>query len=94
MNEKYPIDEYGEGNCCPVCGSTRIDVRYIHYLEVFRDLKTHKVRFYNGKGEHVQNPSNKFIAGKYWDAISGEMEKSRMYICRKCGWKSDVINID
>lgn len=84
--EKQPIDKYGDGNCCPVCGSTRIDVCHQFPLYVNYDLKTGRERFYEGD-KLVSRPSNKALAMRYKSSqIDSQMWQ---YICRKCNWKSE-----
>lgn len=87
---KIPIDEYGIGNCCPICGSMKID-EYIQFpLYVRKDKKTGKERFYiykNGEKVYVPKPSNKMIANRY---NNSQMDAQLWnYECRKCGWVSE-----
>lgn len=88
--EKIPIDEYGEGNCCPECGSTRIDIDYQFPLYVSKDLKTGRERFYgyeSGKKVYIYKPSDRRLAARY---KSSQMDAQMWnYRCRKCGWISE-----
>lgn len=90
--EKIPINKYGEGNCCPECGSTRIDVYHQYPLYVYKDLKTGKERFYfwkNGKDMYIPKPSNRQLAVRYQ---SSQVDSQCWnYICRKCGWMSEIF---
>lgn len=84
--EKIPIDKNGEGNCCPKCGSTKINVHHQFPLEVYYDLKTGKERFYRGD-ELVKRPSNRDMAERYKEA---QCDSQVWYFeCRSCDWVSE-----
>lgn len=88
--EKIPIDEYGEGNCCPVCGSTRIETVLQYPLYVYKDLKTGKERFYgykNGERIYIPKPSNRMLANRYKTSQTDAQVWNHK--CRKCNWVSD-----
>lgn len=89
---KVPINEFGEGNCCPECGSVRIDVHYQYPLQVYCDLKTGEERFYkyiNGERIYVRRPSNIMLAQRY--KLSQLDAQCWIYECRKCGWVSEMF---
>ena len=58
MIEKIPIDDTREGNCCPVCNSTRITRHEQRNLQVSVNLSTEKP-FYmkNGRMKHLSKTS-------------------------------------
>ena len=92
MMKKIPLDEHGDGNCCPVCGSTQIDVIYQYPLYVCEDLKTGKERFYgwkDGKRVYIPKPSNRMMAARY--RTSQVDAQVWNYKCRKCEWLSDAF---
>lgn len=89
MKLKIPIDEYGEGNCCPKCGSMKISVYYQYPLEVEEDLNTGKEIFRDSDGKRIYNLSNRTLARLYkLSQIDAQME---IFSCRKCGWKSEAF---
>lgn len=84
-SKKIPLNEYGEGNCCPKCGSSKIDVHHQFPLEVYYDLTTGKERFYI-EDELKRNPSNRDMARRYKQS---QQESQVWYFeCRKCDWVS------
>lgn len=88
---KIPIDEFGEGNCCPECGSVKINAYHQFPVTACIDLKTGKERFYqyiNGKWALKRKPSNRDKAWKYESAKYNESQVT-IYECRRCGWRSE-----
>lgn len=89
MTERIPIDEFGEGNCCPVCNSMKISVDYQFPLEVEMDLNSSKEILRDFDGKRIYKPTNKMLARRY--------KKSQMdaqlwiFKCRKCGWRSETF---
>lgn len=86
---KKQIDEYGEGNCCPKCGSSKITKHVQYALQVEEDLNTGKEIVYDFNGERTYNPSNRLLAAKYKRGRSESQCWS--YECRKCGWVSGMF---
>ena len=88
MTTKIPINEYGEGNCCPVCGSTRITIYEQRLLYVNVNLKTGKPFIMrNGK---MKQMSNRDKANDF-DGASVAGGGCWNYCCRKCGWISGMF---
>lgn len=89
MAEKIPIDDQGEGNCCPVCGSTRITRNEQRNLEVKVNLSTEKpFSIRNGRIRPMTN-REKAAAFDYADLAGGGGCWS--FECRKCGWHSELF---
>lgn len=89
MTEKIPIDERGEGNCCPVCGSKRITRNEQRNLEVKVNLSTKKpVSIRNGRIRPMTN-REKAVAFDHADLAGGGGYWS--FECRKCGWNSELF---
>lgn len=88
--EKNPINECGEGNCCPVCKSTRITRNEQRNLQVNVNLSTEKP-FYMKKGrmKYLSN-REKAIAFDTADLAGGGGCWS--YECRACGWYSELFH--
>lgn len=87
--KKMPIDEYGEGNCCPNCGSVKISVYYQYAMEVEEDLKTGREIIRDANGKRISNPSNRLLARLY--KISQFEAQMWIYGCRRCGWRSEAF---
>lgn len=85
--EKIPIDECGDGNCCPVCGSLKISKQVQYPLYVEEDLNSGKEIIRDCNGKRISKPSNRLLARLY---RSSQMD-SVMWVfhCRKCGWISE-----
>ena len=89
MTEKIPIDEYGEGNCCPACGSLQISNDIQYYLSVEMDLRTGKEIIRDHTGKRIYKPSRRLLAAYY--KASQYDEIMHIYRCRKCGWRSETF---
>ncbi len=88
--EKIPIDEYGWGNCCPECGSTKV-VCYMQFPIVkMYDMRDKEI-IRDKKGKRIYRPSNKLLARKYKNCEAGECQCTN-YVCEKCGWKSEMFS--
>ena len=84
--EKNPINEYGDGNCCPVCRSIKISKNYQFPLYVEEDLNTGKEIIRDSYGKRICKPSNRLLAQRYRTSqIDAQMWN---FECRKCGWVS------
>ncbi|HCL03787.1 MAG TPA: hypothetical protein DHW61_15510 [Lachnoclostridium phytofermentans] len=85
--EKVPLDEYGEGNCCPNCESMKVSVLYQFPLSVEKDLNTNREILRDLDGNKIIKPSNRMLANRY--KVSQNDAQLWVYECRKCGWKSN-----
>lgn len=88
MTAKQPIDEYGEGNCCPKCGSVKISIISQFPIIVEKDLKTGNEIIRNKAGERIKQ-SNRLLARIYKKAQYDA--QCWNYECRKCGWLSEMF---
>ena len=89
---KAPINEYGEGNCCPECGSVRLSILHTVPVEYEVDLKSGKEIIRDIYGNRVSDPSNQLLACKRNVMLRSAGESILWYIrCRKCGWKSEIF---
>lgn len=89
MAERIPIDRYGEGNCCPECGSTRITEHQQRNLEVQINLATRRP-FIMQKGK-MKALSNRDKARAFDIADMDGGGGMWFFECRKCGWQSEVF---
>lgn len=85
--EKIPIDEFGEGNCCPECGSKKILVFYQFPLYVCKDLDGHELFRNNKTGGWKRRISAKEKARLY--TLSQCDAQMWNFKCERCGWISD-----
>lgn len=89
MSDKVPINEFGEGNCCPECGSMKILVNYQYPLYVQEDLRTNKEVIKDIDGKRISRPSNKLLARLY---KSSQLDAQCWnFECEKCGWISKMF---
>ena len=89
MKEKIPIDEYGDGNCCPKCGSTketRHEQRNIHV-----NINVQSGRQFILKCGKIKPLSMKDKADAFDSADSSGGGGCWSFECRKCGWKSETF---
>ena len=87
--ERIPIDEFGDGNCCPVCGSVKISRNLQFPLYVEEDLQTGKQIIRDDSGKRIYKPSDRLLARLY---RASQMDAQMwVFSCRKCGWLSDSI---
>ena len=86
---KIPIDEFGEGNCCPECGSLKVHIYYQYPLYVYEDLEGHELFHDPITGKWTRNVSNKEKARLY--KLSQNDAQMWQYTCRKCGWTSKLF---
>ncbi len=87
MAKKIPITDFQEGNCCPVCGSSKV-VLYMQYpLFAEFDMRGKQI-LKDYRGKRVYRPSNQLLATEYKNAIS-DWEWA-FYKCKKCGWNSET----
>lgn len=85
--EKISINEFGDGNCCPVCGSLKMS-KFIQYpLYVEEDNKTGKEIIRDVHGKRINRPSNRLLANLYRSAQRDS--QTWCFVCRKCGWTSE-----
>lgn len=90
MIEKFPLNESGEGNCCPKCGSLKIFKLLTCYIEKEIKLNTGKERYINPITKRPSKMSNRVKAWKYSSA-----DKVFFILkCDKCGWKSEIIKYE
>ena len=87
--KKIPIDENGDGNCCPKCGSIKISRHDQCPIYVEVDLNSGKEIFRNNEGKRIYNPSNKMLAMLY--RVAQIETQCWLYKCRKCGWESEMF---
>ncbi len=89
MIEKIPISDTREGNCCPVCNSTRITRHEQRNLQVSVNLSTEKpFCMKNGRMKPL-SMREKAFAFDHADLANGGGCWS--YECRKCGWESGLF---
>ena len=89
VGEKVPIDEHGEGNCCPECGSKKITRHQQRNLHVDVNLLTQKAfTIQNGKMRPL-SARDKVCMFDNADMIGGGGCWS--FGCRKCGWISETF---
>ena len=89
MNSKKAIDEYGEGNCCPLCSSMKISVKNQYPLIIETDLKSQKQIVFDFEGKRIYHLTNKLLA--MLDSNAQHDKQCWYYECRKCGWKSKIF---
>lgn len=84
---KIPIDEYGEGNCCPQCNSFKV-LKYLT-CEIHKciNLKTGKEIYCNLSTNKVKKISNRDKAFQYDVATKSYYTLK----CEKCGWTSKTF---
>lgn len=87
--ERIPINDLGEGNCCPVCSSTRITRHEQRNLEVKVNLSTEKPFCMKNGRMRPLSKHEKALAFDRADLAGGGGCWS--YECRTCGWHSDVF---
>lgn len=90
MAKKIPIKD-GEGNCCPLCGGTKISIIYQCPLMVEVDLSTGKEIFTVKGGVRTYKPSQRDLAALH--KKSQVDAQFRQFQCRneECGWISAPI---
>lgn len=87
-NEKaVPLDENGNGNSCPVCGSKHLIIRKVFSIEQEYSLKTGKAKYMINGHRTCKTPSLATKAALYDKAISNT-PVSFQYSCEKCAWSS------
>lgn len=89
MAEKIPINEFGEGNCCPECGSLKVSIIYQFVHQVEFDLKSGKEIYKDTNGNRIYKPSTRHLATLY--ECSKHESNMWLYKCRKCGWISKAF---
>ena len=89
MIEKIPISDTREGNCCPVCNSTRITRHEQRNLQVSVNLSTEKPFCMKNGWMKPLSKREKAFAFDCADLANGGGCLS--YECRKCGWKSGLV---
>lgn len=83
------INRYGEGNCCPNCGSKKITKLEQRNLQVEVNLATGKpFKMVDGK---IRNMSNREKALAFDTADMAGGGGCWAFECRKCGWKSETF---
>ncbi|MEY8507249.1 hypothetical protein AALA78_03295 [Lachnospiraceae bacterium 42-17] len=87
--EKIPINDSGEGNCCPVCNSKRITRHEQRNLQVAVNLSTEKA-FCMKKGR-MQRLTNSDKARAFDQADCANGGGCWSFECRVCGWQSDIF---
>lgn len=92
MKKKVPVNQFGSGNCCPECGSTKISAFYQYPMIVEEDLNTGNEIFRDEQGKRIYNVTNKLLAHRYKSAQFVGAE-SCTYKCRKCGWISETYTL-
>ncbi len=85
---KQPLDENGEGNCCPECGSLKISVNYQFPLFVEMDLNSRNEIFKDADGKRIKQ-TNRLLARRYKNSQLDA--QCWNYECRKCGWISEMF---
>ena len=88
MAKKTPITDFEEGNCCPVCGSSKV-ILYKKFPLIAEFDTRGKQILKDCRGKRVYRPSNKLHALEYKIAISDDWEWA-FYKCKKCGWNSKM----
>lgn len=88
MTVKIPLNEYGEGNCCPKCGSKKVSIHCQYPLFVKRDINTRKEIITDAEGNSLKI-SNKLLARIYRQSQSDA--QCWHYQCRKCKWTSGMF---
>ena len=89
MIEKIPISDTREGNCCPVCNSTRITRHEQRTLQVSVNLSTEKpFCMKNGRMKPLSKREKAFAFDQADLANGGGCWS---YECRKCGWQSGLF---
>ena len=85
--QREPINEYGHGNVCPECGSTKITTVTQNALIKMRDLNSGAViNPYTGK-KYMSNRDK----AKAYDTASTDGVGCWYHECRKCSWKSPLF---
>lgn len=83
------INRYGEGNCCPNCGSRRITRHEQRNLQVDVNLSTEKpIKMVDGK---IRNMSDREKALAFDTAYTAGGGGCWAFECRKCGWRSETF---
>jgi hypothetical protein len=88
--ERIPVDDCGEGNCCPICGSFKISRIEQFPLEVTFDLNTKKLMVNDFRGKRIYKPSNRHLALLFRSGINNESQVTLLK-CRKCDWQSEPL---
>lgn len=87
MAKKTPITDFEEGNCCPVCGSSKVVLHMSFPLYVDYDMRGKQI-IKDHRGKRIYRPSNKLLADEYKSAMFDY--QWAFYECKKCGWKSET----
>lgn len=84
--DKEPIDKYGNGNCCPECGSIRITMHM--QAVVYRDIDLKSGKDIIVVDEKIK-PTPQRIKVHRYDNATAEGVGTWSYECRNCGWESE-----
>ena len=85
--DRIPIDEFGEGNCCPACGSVKVHVYYQFPLYVCKDLDGNEKFRDHKTGKWTRRISNREKALLY--TLSQCYAQMWNFRCERCGWISE-----
>lgn len=85
--DRIPIDEFGEGNCCPACGSVKVHVYYQFPLYVCKDLDGNEKFRDHKTGKWTRRISNREKARLY--TLSQCDAQMWNFRCERCGWISE-----